>query len=45
MFIHASFRLRNVKNKIVNKLEVIETKKTPMWLILEVLGMEQDIFS
>ncbi|XP_069693015.1 PRA1 family protein 3 isoform X1 [Periplaneta americana] len=36
-FIHASMRLRNVKNKLVNKMEVIGLKKTPMGLFLEAL--------
>jgi hypothetical protein len=38
-------RLRNVKNKIVNKMEVIGLKKTPMGLFLEALGMEQEVLS
>ncbi|XP_069693017.1 PRA1 family protein 3 isoform X3 [Periplaneta americana] len=44
-FIHASMRLRNVKNKLVNKMEVIGLKKTPMGLFLEALGMEPEVLS
>ena len=44
-FIHASMRLRNVKNKLVNKMEVIGLKRTPMGLFLEALGMEQELLS
>jgi len=44
-FIHASMRLRNVKNKLVNKIEVIGLKRTPMGLFLEALGMEQELLS
>jgi hypothetical protein len=44
-FIHASMRLRNVRNKLVNKMEVIGLKRTPMGLFLEALGMEQELLS
>ncbi|KAF5294496.1 hypothetical protein FQR65_LT01622 [Abscondita terminalis] len=43
-FIHASLRLRNLKNKITNRVELLGLKKTPMGILLEELGMEQDIF-
>ncbi|XP_046406618.1 PRA1 family protein 3 isoform X2 [Ischnura elegans] len=36
-FIHASMRLRNIKNKLVNKIEGIGLKKTPMGVFLEEL--------
>uniref|UniRef100_T1J861 PRA1 family protein n=1 Tax=Strigamia maritima TaxID=126957 RepID=T1J861_STRMM len=39
-FIHASMRLRNIKNKFTNKLEFVGLKKTPMGIILEALGQE-----
>jgi hypothetical protein len=44
-FIHASMRLRNVRNKLVNKMEVIGLKRTPMGLFLEAMGMEQEVLS
>ncbi|XP_076760896.1 PRA1 family protein Jwa [Xylocopa sonorina] len=33
-FVHASLRLRNVKNKLVNKIEAMGFERTPMGLIL-----------
>ncbi|GLG93082.1 hypothetical protein R5R35_002002 [Gryllus longicercus] len=45
IFVHASLRLRNMKNKLTNKLEIIGLKRTPMGIFLEALGMEQEIFS
>ncbi|OXU24839.1 hypothetical protein TSAR_015108 [Trichomalopsis sarcophagae] len=44
IFIHSSLRLRNMKNKIVNKIEGIGLKRTPMGVFLEQLGMEPDLF-
>ncbi|KAF5288379.1 hypothetical protein FQA39_LY15469 [Lamprigera yunnana] len=41
-FIHASLRLRNLKNKIVNSVEMLGLKKTPMGIFLEELGLEHD---
>ncbi|XP_072298195.1 PRA1 family protein 2 [Eucyclogobius newberryi] len=40
--VHASVRLRNLKNKLENKLESIGLKRTPMGLLLEALGQEQE---
>lgn len=40
IFIHSSMRLRNLRNKVVNKIETIGFKKTPMGLFLEALGQE-----
>ncbi|XP_066471374.1 PRA1 family protein 2 [Tiliqua scincoides] len=40
--VHASLRLRNLKNKIENKMESIGLKRTPMGLLLEALGQEQE---
>ncbi|XP_014478634.1 PREDICTED: PRA1 family protein 3 isoform X3 [Dinoponera quadriceps] len=37
-FVHASLRLRNMKNKLVNKIEGIGLKRTPMGIFLEHLG-------
>ncbi|XP_060619111.1 PRA1 family protein 2 [Anolis sagrei] len=42
ILIHASLRLRNLKNKIENKMESIGLKRTPMGLLLEALGQEQE---
>ncbi|XP_041827025.1 PRA1 family protein 2 [Melanotaenia boesemani] len=42
VLIHASTRLRNLKNKLENKLESIGLKRTPMGLLLEALGQEQE---
>ncbi|KAB0801540.1 hypothetical protein PPYR_05894 [Photinus pyralis] len=41
IFIHASLRLRNLRNKITNHVEMLGLKKTPMGIFLEELGMEQ----
>ncbi|KAM4597855.1 PRA1 family protein 2 [Polymixia lowei] len=42
VLVHASVRLRNLKNKLENKLESIGLKRTPMGLLLEALGQEQE---
>ncbi|KAL2091500.1 hypothetical protein ACEWY4_013763 [Coilia grayii] len=42
IFAHASMRLRNMKNKLENKIEGAGLKKTPMGLILEALGQQED---
>ncbi|XP_014668742.1 PREDICTED: PRA1 family protein 2-like [Priapulus caudatus] len=46
IFIAASVRcvLRNIKNKVANKMEMIGLKRTPMGLFLDALGQEQDVF-
>ncbi|XP_077487625.1 PRA1 family protein Jwa isoform X1 [Amblyomma americanum] len=41
VFLHASMRLRNIKNKLTNKIETIGLKTTPMGLFLDALGQEQ----
>lgn len=38
-------RLRNIKNKIANKIEGIGLKRTPMGVFLGHLGMEEEFFS
>lgn len=38
IFLHASMRLRNFKNKVTNKIELIGLARTPMGFILEQLG-------
>lgn len=45
VLIHASMRLRNTKSKITNKLEQIGFVRTPMGLLLEALGQEQEVGS
>ncbi|KAM9393546.1 PRA1 family protein 2 [Pholidichthys leucotaenia] len=42
VLIHASMRLRSLKNKLENKLEIIGLKRTPMGLLLEAFGQEQE---
>ncbi|XP_049780936.1 PRA1 family protein 3 isoform X1 [Schistocerca cancellata] len=37
-FVHASMRLRNMKNKLVNTMEAICLKRTPMGVFLESIG-------
>ncbi|XP_065559398.1 PRA1 family protein 3-like isoform X1 [Artemia franciscana] len=43
-FVHASLRLRNLNNKIVNKMEMVGLKKTPMGVILGTFGIEYTPF-
>ncbi|KAI4491341.1 hypothetical protein M0802_010274 [Mischocyttarus mexicanus] len=45
IFVHASLRSRNTKNKIVNKIEGIGLTRTPMGIFLEHLGMQNEIFA
>lgn len=45
MFIHASLRLRNLKNKLENKMEGIGVKRTPMGIILEALEQQEESIS
>ena len=42
ILLHASLRMRNIKNKAANKFEYIGLKRTPMGIILEGLGQEQE---
>ncbi|KAJ8980583.1 hypothetical protein NQ317_018710 [Molorchus minor] len=44
IFVHASLRLRNIKNKIVNRVENLGIKRTPMGIFLEEMGLENEIF-
>uniref|UniRef100_A0A8C2JUZ0 PRA1 family protein n=1 Tax=Cyprinus carpio TaxID=7962 RepID=A0A8C2JUZ0_CYPCA len=41
IFAHASFRLRNMKNKLENKMESAGLKKSPMGIVLEALGQQE----
>ncbi|XP_076870152.1 ADP-ribosylation factor-like 6 interacting protein 5a [Brachyhypopomus gauderio] len=42
IFAHASLRLRNMKNKLENKMESAGLKKTPMGILLEALGQQEE---
>jgi len=42
--VHASMRLRNLKNKITNKMETVRTKKTPMAIMLNVINVQSEDF-
>ncbi|XP_065263232.1 PRA1 family protein 3 [Emys orbicularis] len=42
IFIHASLRLRSIKNKLENKMEVIGLKKTPMGIVLDALDQQEE---
>ncbi|CAN9512560.1 unnamed protein product [Ophioblennius macclurei] len=41
---HASFRLRNMKNKLENKMECAGLKRSPMGILLEALGQQEENF-
>ncbi|XP_058462501.1 PRA1 family protein 3 [Malaya genurostris] len=43
-FIHASLRLRNIKNKITNTIEIVGVKQSPMGQFLEAMGLMPDAF-
>ncbi|KAB0403946.1 hypothetical protein E2I00_008015 [Balaenoptera physalus] len=45
MFIHASLRLRNLKNKLENKMEGIGLKRTPMGIVLDALEQQEENIS
>ncbi len=42
IFAHASLRLRNMKNKLENKMESAGIKKSPMGILLEALGQQEE---
>lgn len=44
IFAHASFRLRNMKNKLENKMELAGLKRSPMGILLEALGQQEENF-
>lgn len=44
IFAHSSFRLRNMKNKLENKIECAGLKKSPMGILLEALGQQEENF-
>lgn len=41
---HASFRLRNMKNKLENKIEGVRLKRSPMGILLVALGQQEESF-
>nr|XP_057912414.1 ADP-ribosylation factor-like 6 interacting protein 5a [Doryrhamphus excisus] len=41
---HSSFRLRNMKNKLENKIECAGLKRSPMGILLEILGQQEENF-
>lgn len=43
-FVHASLRLRNMKNKITNAIESVGVKQSPMGQFLEAMGLMPDAF-
>ena len=42
MLVHASMRLRNIKNKLTNKMDALVLRRTPMGVFLDNLGVEND---
>ncbi|XP_016336767.1 ADP-ribosylation factor-like 6 interacting protein 5b [Sinocyclocheilus anshuiensis] len=42
ILIHASLRLRSMKNKLENKIEGVGLKKTPMGVILDLLDQQEE---
>ncbi|KAK6321634.1 hypothetical protein J4Q44_G00086100 [Coregonus suidteri] len=42
IFAHASFRLRNMKNKLENKMEGAGLKKSPIGILLDALGQQEE---
>ncbi|XP_028302827.1 ADP-ribosylation factor-like 6 interacting protein 5a [Gouania willdenowi] len=44
IFAHASFRLRNMKNKLENKIERAGLKRSPMGILLETLDQQEENF-
>ncbi|XP_061546379.1 ADP-ribosylation factor-like 6 interacting protein 5b isoform X1 [Phycodurus eques] len=42
ILIHASLRLRNMKNRLENKMEGVGMKKTPMGIIMDLLDQQEE---
>lgn len=42
VLIHASLRLRNMKNRLENKMEGVGMKKTPMGVIMDLLDQQEE---
>ena len=45
ILIHGALRMRSTKQKVSNKIEFIGVKRTPMGVLLEALGQEQEAWS
>ncbi|XP_019865504.1 PRA1 family protein 3 [Aethina tumida] len=43
-FLHSSLRLRNLKNKITNKVESVGLMRTPMGIFLAQMGFQTELF-
>ncbi|CAG9820617.1 unnamed protein product [Phaedon cochleariae] len=43
IFIHASLRLRNIKNKLANRVESLGFTTTPMGFFLEEIGLDRNL--
>lgn len=43
IFIHASLRLRNIRNKLANQVENLGFRNTPMGIFLEEMGLEREV--
>lgn len=42
ILIHASLRLRNMKNRLENKIEGVGLKRTPMGVIMDLLDQQEE---
>ncbi|MEQ2310073.1 PRA1 protein 3 [Ameca splendens] len=42
ILIHASLRLRNMKNRLENKIEGVGLKKTPMGMLMDLLDQQEE---
>ena len=42
ILIHGSLRLRNMKNRMENKIEGVGLKKSPMGVILDLLDQQEE---
>lgn len=45
VFVHASFRLRSISNKLANKIEAAGFKQTIMGRLLDILGLKVELVS
>lgn len=44
VFAHASFRLRNMKNKLENRIEGARLRRSPMGILLLAFGQQEESF-
>lgn len=42
ILIHASLRLRNMKNRLENNIESVGLKKTPMGILMDLLDQQEE---